>query len=89
MALSFGFHTTLLKMGKFRLGVGYKTRGATAAIMACCLAFFYLMWYMLLAFLWICYGFCWLMFILPAKGIAKLIKNKKSTPQTTNKKQSY
>ena len=89
MAVSFGFHTTLLKMGKFRFGVGYKTRGATGVIIACFLAFFYLCWYMLLGCLWLCYGLCWLMFILPLKALSKFIKNKKSTTQNTNKKQTY
>ena len=79
MALRFGFHKTLLKIGKWRFGIGYSTRGTAGLIMVCIYAVLNLMWYMILGCLWMMYGMIWLFFILPIKGLSKLIKNKTST----------
>ena len=79
MAFGVGFHKTLFKLGKWRFGIGYSTRGATGIIMLSIYGMFNLLWYMMLGCLWLTYGFIWLIFILPIKGISKLIKNNKST----------
>ncbi len=78
MAFRVGFRKTLFKLGKWRFGIGYSTRGATGIIMLCVFGIFNLMWYMILGCLWIIYGVIWLFFILPMKAIFKLIKNKKT-----------
>ena len=79
-------------MGKWRFGIGYSTRGATGIIMLCVYGILNLMWYMMLACLWLGYylilGIGWLyyaIFALPIKAISKLIKNKKSTSSDNQK----
>ena len=47
--------------------------------MLCVYGMLNLMWYMILGCLWLTYAFIWLFFILPIKGLSKLIKNKTST----------
>ena len=79
MAFRVGFRKTLFKLGKWRFGIGYSTHGATGVIMLCVFGLFNLMWYMILGCLWLTYAFIWLFFILPIKGLSKLIKNKTST----------
>lgn len=72
-----GFHKTLLRLGKWRFGIGYRTRGATGLIMLCFLGLFNLMWYMILGCLWVIYGCIWLIFVLPIKAIKKLQNKEK------------
>ena len=78
MAFKVGFHKTLFKLGKWRFGIGYGFHGVTGIIMLCIYGMLNLMWYLVLGTLWMMYGFIWLMFILPIKGISKLIKNNQS-----------
>lgn len=77
MALRVGFHTTLLKIGKFRFGARYTVKGLPGIFMVCTFAIFNLMWYMIVGSLWLMYGFIWLFFVLPIKGIRSLVKKKK------------
>ena len=88
MGFRVGFHKTLLKIGKWRFGLGYSTRGTTGFIMLCIYGIMNLMWYMVLGCLWITYGFIWLLFILPAKLIIKIGKNKKNSNQQQNQQNS-
>ena len=76
MAFRVGFRKTLFKLGKWRFGIGYSTHGATGIIMLCFYGIFNLIWYTMLGCLWMIYGVIWLFFVLPIKGITKLIKNK-------------
>lgn len=69
MAFRVGFHKTLFKLGKWRFGIGYSTRGLTGIIMLCVFGMVNLMWYMILGMLWLTYGVIWLVFILPFKLI--------------------
>ena len=78
MGVHMGFHKTLLKMGKWRFGIGYSMKGTTGLIMLCVYGMMNLMWYMILACFWMMYGIIWLFFVLPIKGIVKLCKNKKT-----------
>ena len=74
MGFYVGAHRTLMKMGKWRFGIGYRAKGATGAILVFLFAILNLMWYMILGCIWLTYGFIWLCFVLPIKGIAKLCK---------------
>ena len=78
MAFRVGFHKTLFKLGKWRFGIGYSSRGAAGIIMVCTYAILNLCWYMVVGCLWLVYGFIWLCFVLPIKGIAKLVENIKN-----------
>lgn len=79
MSFRFGFHKTLFKLGKWRFGIGYRCRGATGIIMLCIYGILNLMWYMVLAGLWLTYGLILLFFVLPIKGLCNLIKNAKDS----------
>ncbi|MBP3308146.1 MAG: hypothetical protein J6L90_01775 [Clostridia bacterium] len=83
MGLRLGFHKTLVKMGKWRFGIGYSMHGATGIVMLCIYGLMNLMWYMLLGCCWITYGVIWLCFVLPIKGIIKLCKSKKYNSTNT------
>lgn len=74
-----GFSNTLFRMGKFRIGAGFRLKKSTAVFVLFFYAMFYLMWYSVLLSGWIIYGTCWLFFYLPYKGISKLVKNSKKT----------
>ena len=74
-----GFHKTLLKLGKWRFGIGYSSRGGLAWVVLFIYGFLNLFWYMTLGCLWLCYGMCYLMFYLPIKGIIKLCNRNKET----------
>lgn len=63
-----GFRQTLLKMGKFHIGVGFKVKGITAIFVYLVYLIILMMWYSLLASLWLLYGMIYLM-ALPIKGI--------------------
>ncbi len=86
MGFRVGFYRTLLRMGAFRFGVGYSTRGATGLIMLCMFGLMNLMWYMVLGCLWITYGIIWLVFVLPVKVIKKIRATKKMEKEITTKK---
>ncbi len=85
MGFRVGFYRTLLRMGAFRFGVGYSTRGVTGILMLCMFGIFNLMWYMVLGCLWIIYGVIWLVFVLPVKAIKKIRATKETEENTTKK----
>lgn len=63
-----GFRQTLLKMGKFHIGVGFRVKGITAIFVYLVYLIFLMMWYSVLASLWLLYGMIYLI-ALPLKGI--------------------
>ncbi len=73
-----GFSKRLVALGGLRIGVGKRLSGATGWIVLIFLGMFYLMWYMMIACLWIFYGFGYLFFYLPFKGIVHLSEKKKA-----------
>ena len=82
MSVHVGFHKTLLKLGKWRFGIGYRMNGTTGLIMVCVYGIMNLLWYMLLACFWILYGIVWLFFVLPIKGFIKLYKKRDTLNNT-------
>lgn len=70
MYVSFG--KRILKGFNFRLG--WKLHGWTAIFGILVIAMFYMTWWSILACGYLMYGFCYLCFYLPGKGIVKLIK---------------
>mgnify|MGYP000874251520 CR=1 FL=1 len=72
-----GFSKTLLRMGGFRIGAGIRLKKSTAAILGVFILMFYMMWYSVILSGWMIYGFCWLFFYLPYKGISSAIKKSK------------
>lgn len=64
------FKKTLFKMGKFRIKAGFRIKGFGVIIYWFVVMMFYMMWYSLLAGLWLTYGLLWLM-ALPIKWIKK------------------
>lgn len=86
MGMRLGFHKTLLKIGKWRFGIGYSMHGAAGIIMLCVYGMLNMMWYITLGCLWMTYGIVWLFFVLPIKGIIKLCKkNKQNTSDSFEK----
>ncbi|MBQ2273320.1 MAG: hypothetical protein II337_07670 [Clostridia bacterium] len=83
MGVHLGFRKTLLKIGKWRFGIGYSMHGATGFFVLCIYAMLNLMWYSILACLWMTYGVIWLFFVLPIKIIVKICKRKKA-PKKVN-----
>lgn len=88
MGFKFGFRKTLLKIGKWRFGIGYSTHGIAGMVMLCIYGLLNLMWYTMIAMFWIIYGCCWLMYkgfvlcvMLPIKKLVSLFKNKDSIEQ--------
>ena len=88
MNFHFGFHKTLLRLGGMRFGVGAGMKSGTGCVIMAFLGVFYLMWYILIGTLWMMYGVFWLMygmirliFVLPIKGIIKLVKNRNQSEQ--------
>ena len=81
MQFGVGFHRTLLKMGKWRFGIGFRMKGATGIIMLCIYGMMNLMWYMILGCCWLIYGMCYLMFFLPIRAIYRACKKNSSTPK--------
>lgn len=63
-----GFRQTLLKMGKFHIGIGFRVKGITAIFVYLVYLIFLMMWYSILASLWLLYGMIYLI-ALPIKGI--------------------
>ena len=61
------FHATLLKMGRFRLGISKRFSGASLLIMSIFALTFYLMYWTLLLTLWMIYGMVWISCIIPIK----------------------
>ena len=53
MGFYVGAHRTLMKMGKWRFGIGYRAKGATGAILVFLFAILNLMWYMILGCIWL------------------------------------
>lgn len=62
------FRKTLFKMGKFRIKAGFRVKGLGAIFVYLIYLMFYMMWYSLLASLWLMYGFLYLL-ALPIKAI--------------------
>lgn len=77
MGISVGFGRTLVKMGKWHFGIGFKVRGGAGLIALCIFGIMNLMWYMLVGCCWITYGFIWLIFVLPIKILVNSSKRKK------------
>lgn len=76
--------STLLRMGRFRIGAGIRLKGWTAVFAIFGIGMFYLIWWSLLAAFWCLYGVCYLCFYLPFKGIrAACRRKKKPTPSST------
>ena len=71
------FHKTLFKLGKWRFGIGYSSKGGKAWIVLFLYSILNLYWWMLIGCLWLCYGMFYLIFYLPIKGIVKLCNRKK------------
>ena len=59
--------------------VGFRLKGSTAWFMIIFYAIWMLMWYLLIGTLWCIYGFSYVFFYLPIKGIMKLYKSKKTS----------
>ena len=72
MYLSFG--RKLRGLGYIHLGV----RRRNIWLVLTVYLVFYVFWYSLLAALWLAYGMGYLFYYLPAKGIVKLCKHKRS-----------
>jgi len=75
------FSKRLKRMSGFRIGKRFKLKGWTVAVFFIFIAMFYLMWWSLLAALWMIYGVCWLCFYLPYKLIKGKTANNNSTTQ--------
>lgn len=78
------FGRTLRRWGAFRIGLGFRMKGATGWIMLLCLAMVQMMWYILLGTLWMLYGFGYLFFYLPIKWICSRVRSsahKKKAPE--------
>lgn len=72
-----GLSKTLKRMMGFRIGIGLRLNKSTAIVFGIFILMFYMMWYSVILSGWILYGFCWLFFYLPYKGISKAVKNLK------------
>lgn len=70
------FRHSLLKLGKVRIGAGFRMKGSAAWIMLLIYGLVYMCWYMMLGTLWLLYGMCYLFFYLPIKCIVKYAKKK-------------
>lgn len=78
-----GFSKTLLRMGRFRIGFGYRLRAknsaAFVAVFGLLYLMFYMIWWSVILAGWCLYGTCYLCFYLPYKGIKKILDHKKIT----------
>lgn len=70
-----GFSKALRAMGGVRLGV--YIRGKWAALLFVFVLMFYVMWYSLLAALWIVYGMVWIV-VKPIAWIINRIRNRRA-----------
>ena len=71
------FHKTLLKIGKWRFGIGYSSRGGLAWLVLLFYGILNMCWWLILGILWVYYGIFYLIIYLPIKGIVKLCNRKK------------
>lgn len=67
------FRQKLFKMGKFKISVGCRMKGVSAAVFLCIRGILYLYWYMIVAMGWLIYGVCWIYYKL-FSSVFKLIK---------------
>lgn len=88
MAFRLGFHKTLVKIGKWRFGIGYSSHGTTGALVLFLFFFLNLFWWMILASLWLLYGMCWLI-CLPFAKLIKKSQNKQKNHIQSNSINSY
>lgn len=58
----------------FSFRFGFRMKGWTGAIMAIVYATFYLCWWCMLGTLYLMYGFCYVVFYLPIRGISRAVK---------------
>lgn len=72
-----GFGRRLRTLGGVRLFAGVRLKGATAAFLFFFIAIIRLYWYIMLGMLWMIYGFGYLCFYLPVRGIVSLCKKRK------------
>ena len=83
------FRHSLLKLGKVRIGAGFRLKGSAAWIMLLFYGLFYMCWYMILGTLWLMYGMCYLFFYLPIKGIIKYSKKKSQEKKIADAMSKY
>lgn len=58
----------------FSFRFGFRMKGWTGAIMAIVYLMFYLCWWCMLGTLYLMYGFCYVCFYLPIRGISRAVK---------------
>ena len=83
------FSRKLMKLGKMRIGVGFRAKGWTAAIMVFMYAMLYMCWYAMLGALWLAYGLGYVFYYLPAKWLVKFCKQKKREKQIAESSKKY
>lgn len=79
------FHATLLRMGRFSLGISKKFSGVSLLIVGFFALMFYLMYWSMLGALWLIYGILWLTFALPYRIIKYLNRDRNDEILEANK----
>lgn len=79
------FHATLLRMGSFRLGISKKFKGGALFFVSIFALMFYLMYWTILAMLWMLYGMFWLCCVLPYRLIKYLNRDRNDAVLEANK----
>lgn len=65
-------------LGRVKIGAGIRFDGLTGWCMLLVIAMLRLYWYIMLGVLWMMYGFIYLCFVLPIRGIVRLCKKRKN-----------
>ena len=79
------FHTTLLRMGRFRLGISKRFSGIALFFVSLFALVFYTMYWMLLAGLWMLYGAFLICIVLPYHIIRFLNRDRNDAVLEANK----
>ena len=79
------FHTTLLRMGRFRLGISKRFSGLALFFVSLFALVFYSMYWMLLAALWMLYGLFLICIVLPYHIIRFLNRDRNDAVLVANK----